>query len=283
MTCFELCFVSRRRADISLALIMVTVSYGSDFEFGVFATTSFNEAHKENCNDLFENYSTSIYRECHRSLSTGSGLPERETFLVFGGHLEQNSSEMPMTRVEQIENPFDALASVAPSLETSESSHTFGFSCSERWRKRLAIDRDFSAGRRRKAANVRERRRMKTINDAFEGLRSRIPVRLQWPTSSSTSLSTSCTSSSDSRKLSKVHTLRLAVCYIQHLTKLIRSDDLSASSPLLSYVTYTKAATNDVNSSFNRSCRRSVEQRKVFIRCHKRWRLSSTGIGVFIQ
>lgn len=264
---------------------MATVTYGSDSEFGVFSTTSFNEAHAENCSDLFENYSTSISRECHRSLSAGcpeTGLPERQTFILFGGHFEQNSSEMPMTRVEQIENPFDALASVAPSVETSESSHTFGFSCSERWSKRLAIDRDFSAGRRRKDANVRERRRMKTINDAFEGLRSRIPVRLQCPTSSSTSLSTSCTSSSDSRKLSKVHTLRLAVCYIQHLTKLIRSDDLSASSPLLSYVTYTKAATNDVSPSCNRSCR-AVEQRKVFIRCHKRWRLSSNGIGVFIQ
>lgn len=263
------------------------VTYGSDFEFGVFSMSPFNENHQENRNDLFSIYSPSTSRECHNSLPTGcleSGLSERETFLVFGEHFEKNSSEMLMTRAEQIESSFDALASVAPSVETSESSHTFGFSCPERWSKRLAIDRDCSTGRRRKAANVRERRRMKTINAAFEGLRSRIPVRLQWPRSSLTSLSTSCTSSPGSRKLSKVHTLRLAVCYIQHLTKLIRSEkgDLSAPSPLLSYFTYTKAATNDVNPSYNSSCQ-AVEQRKIYIRCHKRWRLSSNGIGAFIQ
>jgi len=59
----------------------------------------------------------------------------------------------------------------------------------------------------RQAANVRERRRMKTMNAAFDGLRERIPV--------SSTLSTGC------RKLTKVDTLRLAIAYIQELAQLV--------------------------------------------------------------
>ena len=57
----------------------------------------------------------------------------------------------------------------------------------------------------RNAANQRERRRMKIINDAFDGLRDRIPL--------------DCSE----RKLSKVDTLRLAIRYIQHLSEMIDS------------------------------------------------------------
>ena len=60
----------------------------------------------------------------------------------------------------------------------------------------------------RQAANQRERKRMKTINDAFEGLRERIPV-----------------SSGGDRKLSKVDTLRLAIRYIQQLSHVIHACD----------------------------------------------------------
>ncbi|KAK2142880.1 hypothetical protein LSH36_901g00026 [Paralvinella palmiformis] len=59
----------------------------------------------------------------------------------------------------------------------------------------------------RNAANMRERRRMKTINDAFEGLRERIPL------------------ASGERKLSKVDTLRLAIRYIQHLSEMVHTCD----------------------------------------------------------
>lgn len=55
----------------------------------------------------------------------------------------------------------------------------------------------------RNAANMRERRRMRTINDAFEGLRTRIPL------------------ASNDRKLSKVDTLRLAIRYIHHLSTMV--------------------------------------------------------------
>ncbi|XP_038611577.1 pancreas transcription factor 1 subunit alpha [Tachyglossus aculeatus] len=58
----------------------------------------------------------------------------------------------------------------------------------------------------RQAANVRERRRMQSINDAFEGLRSHIPT-LPYE-----------------KRLSKVDTLRLAIGYINFLSELVRAD-----------------------------------------------------------
>ncbi|PVD30191.1 hypothetical protein C0Q70_09453 [Pomacea canaliculata] len=58
----------------------------------------------------------------------------------------------------------------------------------------------------RRAANLRERRRMKSINDAFEALRTCIPARVQ-----------------AERRLSKVDTLRLAIRYIGYLSDLLRA------------------------------------------------------------
>ncbi|XP_044148700.1 pancreas transcription factor 1 subunit alpha [Bufo gargarizans] len=58
----------------------------------------------------------------------------------------------------------------------------------------------------RQAANVRERRRMQSINDAFEGLRTHIPT-LPYE-----------------KRLSKVDTLRLAIGYINFLSELVQSD-----------------------------------------------------------
>ncbi|XP_076439713.1 pancreas transcription factor 1 subunit alpha-like [Babylonia areolata] len=58
----------------------------------------------------------------------------------------------------------------------------------------------------RKAANMRERRRMKSINDAFETLRTCIPNEVQ-----------------AERRLSKVDTLRLAMRYIRFLSDLVQS------------------------------------------------------------
>lgn len=65
----------------------------------------------------------------------------------------------------------------------------------------------------RKAANMRERRRMKSINDAFDSLRKCIPV----------------TDTVD-RKLSKVDTLKFALSYIRYLTDLIKSTNDFAPS-----------------------------------------------------
>ena len=58
----------------------------------------------------------------------------------------------------------------------------------------------------RKAANMRERRRMKSINDAFDCLRKCIPVTDQVD-----------------KKLSKVDTLKLAMSYISYLADLIKT------------------------------------------------------------
>lgn len=57
----------------------------------------------------------------------------------------------------------------------------------------------------RHAANLRERKRMQSINDAFEGLRTHIPVHPY------------------EKRLSKVDTLRLAIDYIAFLNRLLNS------------------------------------------------------------
>ena len=61
----------------------------------------------------------------------------------------------------------------------------------------------------RKAANLRERRRMKSINDAFDTLRNVIPTN----------------EAISDRKLSKVDTLKLAMKYISYLSDMIQSSD----------------------------------------------------------
>ena len=58
----------------------------------------------------------------------------------------------------------------------------------------------------RQAANLRERKRMQSINEAFEGLRAHIPT-LPYE-----------------KRLSKVDTLRLAIGYIGFLAELVQSD-----------------------------------------------------------
>lgn len=58
----------------------------------------------------------------------------------------------------------------------------------------------------RQAANMRERRRMQSINEAFEGLRTHIPT-LPYE-----------------KRLSKVDTLKLAISYIQFLSDLLKKD-----------------------------------------------------------
>ncbi|XP_053624522.1 alpha-enolase-like [Plodia interpunctella] len=87
----------------------------------------------------------------------------------------------------------------------------------------------------RQAANLRERRRMQSINDAFEGLRAHIPT-LPYE-----------------KRLSKVDTLKLAIGYISFLGELVRADR-SASETLLT----------GVISSHNRD-----EHKKVIIRARQ--------------
>ncbi|XP_077160108.1 pancreas transcription factor 1 subunit alpha [Paroedura picta] len=73
-------------------------------------------------------------------------------------------------------------------------------------RRRRRVRSEAELQQLRQAANVRERRRMQSINDAFEGLRSHIPT-LPYE-----------------KRLSKVDTLRLAIGYINFLSELVRAD-----------------------------------------------------------
>lgn len=74
----------------------------------------------------------------------------------------------------------------------------------------------------RQAANLRERRRMQSINEAFEGLRTHIPT-LPYE-----------------KRLSKVDTLKLAIGYITFLADMVRKDkngnDVGLNGSQRSYV-----------------------------------------------
>ncbi|XP_045509685.1 pancreas transcription factor 1 subunit alpha [Colias croceus] len=84
----------------------------------------------------------------------------------------------------------------------------------------------------RQAANLRERRRMQSINDAFEGLRAHIPT-LPYE-----------------KRLSKVDTLKLAIGYISFLGELVRTDRNSSDTML-----------SGVSNTHNKE-----EQKKVIVR-----------------
>lgn len=76
----------------------------------------------------------------------------------------------------------------------------------------------------RQAANLRERRRMQSINDAFEGLRAHIPT-LPYE-----------------KRLSKVDTLKLAIGYIAFLAELVswlRLRFLASLLPPIPYLSQT--------------------------------------------
>ncbi|GCC20938.1 pancreas transcription factor 1 subunit alpha [Chiloscyllium punctatum] len=105
-------------------------------------------------------------------------------------------------------------------LSFTSSSSPFSFDCTDSTsevspqlkgiegavKRRRRIRSEVEMQHLRQAANVRERRRMQSINDAFEGLRTHIPT-LPYE-----------------KRLSKVDTLRLAIGYINFLTELVQSD-----------------------------------------------------------
>jgi Helix-loop-helix DNA-binding domain len=73
--------------------------------------------------------------------------------------------------------------------------------CDGNVRRRRKVTR-----RQRMAANDRERRRMHMLNDAFDRLRETIPVHTEPP------------NTTESRPLSRIQTLRLAIDYIAFMT-----------------------------------------------------------------
>ncbi|XP_059607437.1 pancreas transcription factor 1 subunit alpha isoform X1 [Phlebotomus argentipes] len=78
--------------------------------------------------------------------------------------------------------------------------------CSFRTQKVRRVKCASQQAQQRQAANLRERRRMQSINEAFEGLRSHIPT-LPYE-----------------KRLSKVDTLKLAISYITFLGEMVRKD-----------------------------------------------------------
>ncbi|CAL1543896.1 unnamed protein product [Lymnaea stagnalis] len=83
--------------------------------------------------------------------------------------------------------------------------------------RRLAGERSEKAGRRRRAptvaqrraANIRERRRMYNLNEAFDCLRQRIPTFAY------------------EKRLSRIETLRLAISYISFMAGIVNGEDPS--------------------------------------------------------
>nr|XP_033785498.1 pancreas transcription factor 1 subunit alpha [Geotrypetes seraphini] len=94
----------------------------------------------------------------------------------------------------------DTACSLSPGLRGSAAAAVAAL------RRRRRARSEAELQQLRQAANVRERRRMQSINDAFEGLRAHIPT-LPYE-----------------KRLSKVDTLRLAIGYINFLSELVQSD-----------------------------------------------------------
>lgn len=97
-----------------------------------------------------------------------------------------------------------AAASPGGGLKALSAAAAAAAAAARRQRRRVRSEAELQ--QLRQAANVRERRRMQSINDAFEGLRSHIPT-LPYE-----------------KRLSKVDTLRLAIGYIHFLSELVHSD-----------------------------------------------------------
>jgi len=118
------------------------------------------------------------------------------------------------------------------SLSMDELSNFKNFLCDSNFKHRPLKRKRKKCGQfqhhQRHAANLRERRRMQSINEAFEGLRSHIPT-LPYE-----------------KRLSKVDTLRLAIGYIGFL-----ADMLSQSAEL-----------------GRDACDAARQTRKVIVRCN---------------
>ena len=123
------------------------------------------------------------------------------------GSIPMHSSEVNTTTSDSLQAQYltqfaNHCASKMPisnSYLTSEEN-TSDSMCSKRRRSTSQISQQ------RHAANLRERRRMQNINEAFEGLRIQLPT-LPYE-----------------KKISKVDTLKMAIAYINFLTDLLNKD-----------------------------------------------------------
>lgn len=87
------------------------------------------------------------------------------------------------------------------------SSRSKATSSSSKKRKRVATVAQ------RRAANIRERRRMFNLNEAFDKLRRKVPTFAY------------------EKRLSRIETLRLAITYISFMDQVVRGAETKAPSP----------------------------------------------------
>lgn len=140
--------------------------------------------------------------------------------------MDSTMSEMRFQYIQQF-SPYSSCSSVDDGINSIISiPENIESNSKLRGRKRKC---QMQQMQQRQAANSRERKRMQSINEAFDGLRSHIPT-LPYE-----------------KRLSKVDTLRIAIGYISFLGELLSSDVQSK---------------NDNDKTQN------IPQKKVIIHCH---------------
>lgn len=144
-----------------------------------------------------------------RDLDTEDFLDEDVDFL--SSHLQDFYNREGYGRAAPHDGDYDlgslSFSSSSPTFScTPDVSPQAGRHVGSLLKRRRRLRSEIEMQQLRQAANVRERRRMQSINDAFEGLRSHIPT-LPYE-----------------KRLSKVDTLRLAIGYINFLAELVQSD-----------------------------------------------------------
>lgn len=103
--------------------------------------------------------------------SCGTHSPSDDSELMSGSDAESAYSSSPDQRSS---DSGTGGASSSSLLRTANSSSGVGSSSSRSWRRKRRCGHQ--QVHQRQAANLRERRRMQSINDAFEGLRTHIPT-----------------------------------------------------------------------------------------------------------
>jgi len=127
------------------------------------------------------------------SLCNGSGTSHSTASSEAGSPFPYHSSS---------ENETSSAEATSTTILYSDESET----PKSRRRRRNQRRPQYQQVQQRHAANLRERKRMQSINDAFEGLRHHIPT-LPYE-----------------KRLSKVDTLRLTIGYINFLSEMVESD-----------------------------------------------------------
>ncbi|XP_057374725.1 pancreas transcription factor 1 subunit alpha-like [Daphnia carinata] len=151
------------------------------------------ESSASHCLADFAADSSTFYDE-----SCGTHSPSDDSELMSGSDAESVYSSSPEHRSSDSGNGGHS------SSGRASNSNGVGSSSSRSWRRKRRCGHQ--QVHQRQAANLRERRRMQSINDAFEGLRTHIPT-LPYE-----------------KRLSKVDTLRLAIGYISFLAELVAND-----------------------------------------------------------